>query len=325
MFQFLKPRLKKIPQSVIGIDIHSSAVSLLELSCHEGQYCVEGYARQRLLPNVIKLHSIQDVGAISNTIQALRSHVTSSPKQVILAVPSATTINKWLQISASLPESDIEEAVLLVAEKDIPYPLDEINLDFNIIGLSKTHPAMLDVLVVACRSRHVNQRIEAVRNAGILVNVVDVDVCAIERVLHYCVDSLPNKHHGILVYLNIKEHSVDFLIYDEWQILVSHEETLNDVRLLQFNLLFNQIKRMLNYLLSTIPHKQMKHLILTSCVHLPDLAHHLSLDLNVQIHLADPFSQMTYSKKVDRDAIKRDNSLLMTVCGLALRGYPGKI
>ncbi len=170
---------RKKPRSILGIDIGSTSVKILELSNRHHQYCVEGYCHM-LLPQ-----HVTDPDVIARRIKALLSSDNFSSKQAVIAVPDASVMRKVIQINACIQERDIEEWVFMAAEQYIPYPLDEISLDFNLLGPSATHSDKLDVLVVASRSKNVAQRLESVRRAGLVVEIVDVESYAIERAVRW--------------------------------------------------------------------------------------------------------------------------------------------
>lgn len=162
-------------RSIVGIDIGSTSIRMLELSHHRGQYCIEAYAHMPLFQD------LSDTNLIANHIKQMHSNAHFSSKRVILAIPDPFVMSKMVQINVNVPAQDIEEWVLMEAEKCIPYPLDDICLDFNVLGPSANHSDMLDVVIVAARSRNVALRVEAVCRAGLIVQIVDVESYAQAR------------------------------------------------------------------------------------------------------------------------------------------------
>ncbi len=92
---------------------------------------------------------LKDIGAVAASIKKLIDRTRMSTKEVALAVPDSTVISKIVQINAGLSDKEIEELVVVEADKYIPYPIDEINLDFEVLGHSAKNANMLDVLIVA--------------------------------------------------------------------------------------------------------------------------------------------------------------------------------
>lgn len=170
---------RKKTSSILGIDINSTSVKIVEISCTQGQYCIEGYGHTALSQNPM------DSSVVLTQIKALLVSENLSSKKAVIAVPNVAIISKVIQMNACIQEQDIEEWVWMEAGKYIPYPLDEISLDFNLLGASSNHSERLDILVVACRTENVEQRVELIRSAGLVVKIVDVESYAIERAMHF--------------------------------------------------------------------------------------------------------------------------------------------
>ena len=127
MFEFLR----KTP-TVVGLDISSTAVKLLELSQDKGQYRVESYGVEVIPENAIVEKNIADIDAVGGAIKRVRQKSKTKVKEVGVAVAGSSVITKTLELAASLSEAQIEEQLLDDADKYIPYPLDEVAMDFQI-------------------------------------------------------------------------------------------------------------------------------------------------------------------------------------------------
>ena len=301
MLTFLKRKTGSIP----GIDISSTAITILELSKTRGQYRVEAY--DRVLIDDASL--MNDAGAIADRIR----HTHLIYKQAITSVPDSSTITKIIHVSADLQEHEIEEWAFMEAEKYIPYPLDNINLDFNIVGASSDHFKMLDVLIVASRSDVVSLRVDALRRASLTAVIVDVESFAIERAFQLLPCHMKN---CALFFLN--ETFMPCLVFHKKKIIFSREDTFPGS---QPDLILLQIKRALQFFSSTIHHVYIDHIILAGSVaHLPGLSTFLQEQLSVSTHIVNPFCHMTFATPTIREKIEKDASMLMVACGLALRG-----
>ncbi len=170
------------PCSVLGLDISSTAISLLEITHDKARYCVTGYGRWLLPEQVIEHGVIKKMDIVAHGIKMLVANADLSTRQAVLAVPDSSTITKIIQVHRSLSERDIEELVNVEAIKYMPNSTQNIHCDFNIVGSSSTQLNMLDVRLVATRAENVEQRVEIVRRAGLDVGFVGVESCAIERV-----------------------------------------------------------------------------------------------------------------------------------------------
>ena len=131
-------------RSILGIDISPTSVKILEISKTGDQYCVEGYARAMLPESAMEGDVIKDADAVANTIKNLVFTAELTCKQVACAVPESTAISKIIQINDGLSDQEIEELVIVEADKYIPYPIDEINIDFNVIGPSNRLTCLIE-------------------------------------------------------------------------------------------------------------------------------------------------------------------------------------
>lgn len=318
--------LKKKHCPILGIDINSVSVNILQLSKTRDQYCVDGYERFLIPDGVVETGLIQHIDAVANYIRALCSRKTISSKQAVVAVPNAYVINKIIQISARIPQQDIEEQVYLNAEKYIPFPINEINLDFKILGPSLNNDAQLDVLIVVSRTEIINQRVEALQRAGLSVQIVDIETHAIERAMHILAGK--NGYEKVIAMIDVDSNYIRCYVFHKMNIIFSREDILllaleevhQAIPAAFFEQFILQIKRALQFF--TISHQvSIDQIVLSGRgVLLPGFAEFLESKLNIPTQLANPFRQMTYASKQIQDSIHSSSPLLMVVCGLALRG-----
>lgn len=130
IFSFLDQQ----PKSLLGLDISSSAVKLLEISRNGSRYKVESYLVRPLPPNTVVEKNINDVDALSDTIRKVVSQAKA--KDTAIAVSGSSVITKVIEMPSELNDQAMETQIALEADQYIPYPLDEVALDFEIIGPS---------------------------------------------------------------------------------------------------------------------------------------------------------------------------------------------
>lgn len=351
MLKLFKPK----QHSILGIDITSSAVKMLEISGTGDELCVEGYGREVLPPNSLDGNLIKDIDAVANCIKILcdRSRVTT--KQVALAVPDSAVISKVVQINDGLNDEEMEELVVIEADKFIPYPIDEINLDFEVIGHSVKNSAMLDVLIVASRAENVTNRLEAVTRAGLEARVVDVESYAVERAAQQLVKDLPaGGQEKIVAIIDIGANYTHLFVLHGMKLAFSREEKFGGKQLIEAiaehykmtieealiakdqgklppeyevevlepfkELVLLQIKRTLQFFYSSSHHGFVDHIVLAGgLARQAGLASLIQEQLGVITTIANPFSNMNLGKKINQDSIIIEAPALMVVCGLALR------
>lgn len=342
-------------RSILGIDISSSTVKVLEISGSGDELCVESYGREVLPPNALDGNVIKDIDAVANCISKLCDRSRLTCKQVALAVPDSAVISKIVQINDGLSNEEMEELVVIEADKYIPYPIDEINLDFEILGQSAKNAAMLDVLIVASRAENVNSRVEAVTRAGLEAKVVDVESYAVERAAQQLVKDLPaGGQDKIIAIIDIGAKFSHLFVLHGMKLIFSREEKFGSMQLIDAiseqykmtteqaldgkaqgtlpedydskvlepfkEILLLQIKRTLQFFYSASQHGFVDHILLAG-----GLARQPALDVLIQEQLgvittvANPISRMSINKMVNLELINNDAPALVVACGLALR------
>lgn len=174
-------QLKRKKPSLLGIDISSTSVKLVELSQTDTGYRVESLAVEPLPANAVSEKNIQDVEAVGDTLSRALKKSGSKCKLAALAVPGSSVITKVITMPASLSDSEMETQIELEADQYIPYPLEEINLDFQILGETKGNPETVDVLLAASRSENVEMRTAIAEIAGLTTKIIDVEAYTIEK------------------------------------------------------------------------------------------------------------------------------------------------
>ena len=340
---------------ILGIDISSTSVRILEISGSDDDYCVDAYAHEDLPESAMEGNRVKDAQVVADIIKKLlNTHVFSS-KNAAIAVPDSLAISKVIQINDGLNEQEIEEVVVTEADKYIPYPIDEINIDFNVLGVSAKNSAMLDVLIVASRSENVSNRVEAINGSGLAAKIVDVESYAVERAAQLMLSDLPAKgDKKNIAILDIGAVYTHLFILHSMKIIFAREEEFGGKQLVDSvmqqygmqrhdamvameqgslpadyddnvlqpfkELILLQVKRALQFFFSSSNHTFVDHIVLAGGVaKLPGVAQLIQEQINIPTTIADPFAHMRFSKMVDRDAISYDSSKLMIACGLALR------
>ena len=174
-------QLKRKKTSLLGIDISSTSVKLVELSKNDSGYQVESLAVEPLPANAVTEKNIQDVEAVGETLIKALKKSASKCKFTALAVPGSSVITKIITMPSSLSDSEMESQIELEADQYIPYPLEEINLDFQVLGETKNNPDTVDVLLAASRSENVEMRTAVAEMAGLTAKLVDVEAYTIEK------------------------------------------------------------------------------------------------------------------------------------------------
>ena len=149
---------KRTKPPLVGIDISSSAVKLLELSKSGSRYRVESYAVEPLPPNSVVEKNITDVEAVGEAIRRAVKRSGTRTRHAAVAIAGSSVITKIVPMPAGMSEDEMENQIEFEADQYVPYPLEEVNLDFEVLGASENNPDTVDVLLAACRSENVDMR-----------------------------------------------------------------------------------------------------------------------------------------------------------------------
>ncbi len=179
MFNF-----RQKPKQLVGIDISSTSIKLIELSQTSGAtaelYRVEAFAVEPLPPSAVVEKKIADIDAVGQGIQRAVARSGTRTKRAAVAVSGSAVITKVIAMTASLSDAEMEMQIQLEADQYIPYPLEEVNIDFDVLGPTTGNAEMVDVLLAASRRENVDDRVAALEIAGLGAAIVDVEAYAME-------------------------------------------------------------------------------------------------------------------------------------------------
>ncbi len=177
---------------LIGLDVTTSSVKLIELADIGRGYRVESFAAEPTPPNAINDKAIVDAEAVGEAIRRAVKRSGTKTREAAVAISGDAAITKVIQMPKNLSEADLEGQVELQADQYIPFPMEEVSFDFETIGESERDPDMMDVLLVATRTENVEQRQAAVEAAGLTARVVDVEAFAVENACSLLTHQMPD-------------------------------------------------------------------------------------------------------------------------------------
>jgi len=166
---------------LVGLDITATSVKLLELKPTKKGHKVTSYTVEPLPANAVNEKNLQDVEAVGEAIRRAVKRSGTRTKACAVAVPSAMVITKVIQMPNGLKPYEMDAQIQLEADQYIPYALDEVNLDFDVIGPSPDADGYVDVLLAASRSENVEDRTAAAGIGGLDVKIVDVEPYTMEN------------------------------------------------------------------------------------------------------------------------------------------------
>ena len=169
--------MTKSQPPLVGVDISSTAVKVLQLSRSGDRYRVEHYAVEPLPPNAVVEKNIVEAEAVGDAIRRAMARSGSKAKHGAAAVAGSAVITRTIPMPAELDEDEMEAQIELEAANYVPYPIDEVNVDFEVLGPMPGNPEMRQVLLAASRTENVELRVSALELGGLTARVMDVEAC----------------------------------------------------------------------------------------------------------------------------------------------------
>ncbi|WP_299939975.1 pilus assembly protein PilM [uncultured Microbulbifer sp.] len=350
------PFLNKGQKAMLGLDISSTAVKLLELSRNGDKYRVEGYAVEPLPPNAVVDKNINDVGAAAEAIRKVVRRSKTRLRQAAVAVSGSAVITKTLEMPADLSDEDLEARIALEADHYIPYPLEEVSLDFEVQGPSEKGEDQVEVLLAACRSENIDQRVSALAEAELEAGVVDVEAYAIERIYTLLEGQLPPQEQLTVAVVDIGATMSALSILLDGKTVYTREQLfggrqLTDEIQRRYGLsadeaalakhqggsglpddyhaevqepfrdaVIQQITRSLQFFYSSTSYSDVDYILLSGGVAaMEGLSELVGEKLGKPTLVANPFAGMSISSRVNHKALGKEAPALLIAAGLAMR------
>lgn len=346
---------KQVP--VIGVDISTAAVKLLELSRTGVRYRVESYAVAPLPQDAVIDKNIAKIDVIADAIKQAVKLSNTKIKHACVAVAGSSVMTKLITMPASLADEDMYEQIMVEADQYVPYALDEVSLDFQIQGASEKNPEMVDVLLAASRRENVDDRVEALDKAGLKTMIVDVEAFAMENAFTLLSGQLPDYSEGqtiaiadvgaTMTTLNVIHEGRTIytreqgfggrqlteeiqrrygLSYDEAGLAKRHgglpDNYTVDVLEPFKRAMVQQIARSLQFFVSSSANRTIDAVILAGgCSSMPGIEKLVEQNLGVPSFVANPFINMALSHRIRPQSLSSDAPAMMIACGLALRSF----
>lgn len=342
---------------MLGLDISSGLVKLLELSQGTQGYKIESYAVEQLPPDVVQENEIKNPEALGAAIEEVVRRSRTTLKQAAVAVSGSAVISKIIQINAGLREKDLSGQVQLEAERYIPFPLQEVSIDFQVLGPSSKNPEMLDILLAASRTEIVDMLVHALGLGGLKAKVVDIEAYAMQRAFSLIMDQLPEK--GIkktIAIIDIGSTATTLSVLHDGSMVYTREQTFGGKQLTEEiqrrygltaeeaniakkqgglpedyflevlepfkEMVVQQIDRATQLFFSSSQFSEIDHIVLAGgCACITGLIEKVQEKVGIPTLLANPLLNMTVSPSVSMPAIQADAPSLMICCGLAMRSF----
>ena len=343
---------------LLGLDISSSAVKLVELTANgkEG-YRVERYTIEVLPKDAVSDGNIANLDGVVDAVKRAWKRLGTSTRNVAMALPGPAVITKKIIVPAGLGDDQLEIQVESEANQYIPFAIDEVNLDFQVIGPAPSVPDELEVLIAASKKDRVEDRVAVADAAGLSAVVVDVESLASLAAFELIERQLPDGGKNQTVALiNAGSNVMSLTVLRNGQQVYAREQAFGGGQLTQdiarhYGMTYEEaevakragslpegyegellapfmenlaleISRALQFFFTSTQYNQVDHIVLAGgCAVIPGVDEVVATRTQVSTLIANPFANMVLSDRVRAKNLLADASSLMVACGLALRRF----
>lgn len=341
---------------VLGLDISSTTVKLLELSHTGERYRVESYAVSSLPADSVVEKNVNDVEGVANAIRNVVTQSKTKLKTAAAAVAGSSVITKMIDMPSGLSEDEMETQLTLEADQYIPYPLEEVAIDFEVQGASPDSDSQVEVLLAACRRETIDARVEAIEGAELQTRIMDVEAYAMERAFTLVQEQLDIESDGTVAVVDIGATMTTLSVLNGGQTIYTREQLfggkqLTDEIMRRYGLpleeaglakkqgglpddyepevlepfkdaVVQQVARSLQFFFSSSQFNDVDCIVLAGGVaSMEGLDDLVQEKLGTPCMVANPFADMAVSPRVNAVALSSDAPAMMIACGLALRSF----
>ena len=343
---------------LVGLDISSSSVKLVELAqSGSGEYVLERFATESFEKGWITDGQIEKFDEVADAVRRVISKSGTKTKRVALAMPQSAVITKKIMLPAGLRDEELELQVESEANQYIPFSLDEVSLDFCVVGPSPSSAGDVEVLIAASRKDRVQDRQGLAEAAGLKPVVLDIESHASRLAMTRIVSALPNEGRDALVALfeigaettSLKVLRDEELLYDRDQAFGGSQLTQMISRQYGFSFeeaeqkklasdlpedyeasllvpfvdsLAQEIGRALQYFFTSTPHHKVHYVMLGGgTATLPGLKERVTELTGFASMVVNPFEGMRLGSAVRESKLRREAPAYLTACGLAMRRF----
>jgi type IV pilus assembly protein PilM len=343
---------------LIGLDISTSAVRLVELAdAGKGELRLERYAFEPLPRGAVVDGNIENIDAVSEAVRRVWKKSGTRAKHVALGMPPASVITKKIILPAGLSEDQLEVQVESEASQYIPFALDEVSLDFDVIGPAASSPEDMEVMLAAARREKVEDRVAIAEAAGLTATVMDIESYAARAALEPLVAQMADGGRDKIVALfQIGSQATHISVLENGETIYEREQPFGGNQLTQdivraFGLSFEEaetrkksgdlpanyapelltpflesaaleITRAIQFFYTSTPYTRIDQLFLAGgCAQMPGLLEMIASRTRIACGVAAPFQRMQLGQGVREQQLRQEAPAYLVACGLALRRF----
>lgn len=355
---FLGSFISRQPNPMLGLDVSSSSVKLVELGRDaSGKFVLERCAMEPLERGWITDGNVEKFDEVAEAVRRVVRKSGSRTKQAALALPPSAVITKKIVLPGGLSEPELEIQVESEANQYIPFSLDEVSLDFCVVGPAANSAGDVDVLIAASRKEKVQDRQGLAEAAGLKPVILDIESYASRLATSRLIGLLPAQGKGAVVALfevgayttSMQVLRNDDVLYDRDQAFGGAQLTQLIVRQYGFSLeeaeskkrsgdlpddygsgvlkpfvasIAQEIARALQFFFASTPHNRVDYVLIAGgSASLPGLANAVTRQTSFACSLVNPFDGMQMGSAIREKKVRREAPSYLTSCGLAMRRF----
>ena len=348
-----------VAPAVLGIDISPTAIKVLELGTRGSKMRVEAYAIVPLPQDAMADDkSITNMAVVGETLEKAIRKSGTKLKSVAASVSGSAVITRVIQMPAELGDREMESQVSVEADQYIPFSMDEVHMDYEVLGPYENDPDKVDVLLAACRSETVENRLSVLELAGLTPKIVDVEALALENVVNMMMEEeyAEKDEAPVVAVADIGGGNTTFSVLEKERVMFSREEGFGGNQLTEriqqaFGIsyqeadmakkqgglpdnyeadvlepfkqeLVQQINRIIQFFYSSSHISGIDRLLLSGgSAAIPELTNIIEQEAGIPTSIGNPFAHMSIASRVPTKQLMQDAPSLMLCCGLALRSF----
>lgn len=345
---------------LIGLDISTSGIRLVELAeVGKNVLQLEHYASEPLPRGAVVDGNIENIEQVAEAIQRAWKRSGARTKLVALGMPSASVITKKMILPAGLSEDELELQVENEASQYIPFTLDEVSLDFDVIGPAENSPDEVEVLLAATRKEKVEDRVAVAQSANLVPVIMDIESFAAQSAMERTIAALPKGGEGkIIALFRIGAHLMHVAMLLDGEVVYEREQPFGGNHLTQdivraYGLSFEQaelkkradelpdgyehdllepfldsagveVMRAIQFFFTSTPHSRVDQIFLAGgCAVMEGIATAVTDRTNIPATVVNPFQGMQFAASVREKQLQVDAPAYLVACGLAMRRFDG--
>jgi type IV pilus assembly protein PilM len=339
---------------LIGLDIGSHSIKLVDLAESKGGYRLKQFAMAPLPADVIVDGAVMDSGSIIEVVRELISQYKVRKNKVALSISGFSVIIKQVTVNF-MTEQELQESIQWEAAQYIPFDMEEVNIDFQILGENRENPDLMDVLLVAAKKEIITDYKTLMAESGLETHIIDVDSFAVETMY----ENLFGINDGeVVALINIGANTMNFNITKGSVSLLTRDVSMGGKQVTeeiqkQYNLQYEEaeslklespetwsqysdfdrlihtacdmfateIQRSLDFFYANFPDEPVSRLGLCGgAAKTQGLLEHIQKRVGIDTILINPFERISFSRReFEEDYLREVGPIAAVGVGLAMR------